>query len=583
MIQETWDISPLYKGFDDPKFSTDVEQLRAKAAELTAFVETLEQTEPLEGLRRGTDLLEKLTLLNDRLPLYCRLRLATNLTDTEATAWQGKLSAINATFAGAEAKFKLWAGNLPNLEDLLEQDEVLKEYRFFYTQLAETGKYLMSSDREEAIAAMNNSTAWSNMRAALTSRVKVEFRGKTETITSLRSKEGDEDPEVRREAFETEIAAYDQVKDPVAHAMNALKMATITESRMRGYEDPLAWALSKDRLQKKTLDAMMEAVKDSLPQLQRYLKAKAKILGKERPLAWYDISAPVGTYSRKFSTTEARDMLLNMFYNFDEELGSMMDTAFRDAWIDFPSRPGKRDGAFCASSRSMGRSWVMTNYSGSLGGVKTLAHELGHAFHNVAIKEHRPLNKKYGRPVSETASIFNECVFYDTIISQETDPQKQLSLLNSYLNAEANLIMDIYSRFLFEDEVFKRRENEFLGADALCDIMVRAQTAAYGDALDHEKLHPYMWVCKPHYYGYFYYNYPYIFGRLFSHGLYAIYQKEGAAFVPQYKKLLYTTGVATAEEAAMVAGIDLTDKAFWQGSLNDMIKMIDRYCDLAGV
>ena len=583
MIQEFWDISPLYKGFDDPTFLEHVEQLRKYADELVAFAETLEQVEPLEGLRRGTELLEKLALLNDRLPLYCRLRLATNLTDAEATAWQGKLSAINATFAGAEASFKLWAGKLPNLEALLEQDEILKEYKFFYTQLAETGKYLMSSDREAAVAAMNNSTAWSNMRAALTSRVKVEFRGKTETITSLRNKEGDEDPEVRREAFEAELAAYEQVKDPVAHAMNALKMATITESRMRGYESPLAWTLNNDRLQKKTLDAMMEAVKDSLPQLQRYLKAKAKIIGKEGPLAWYDIGAPVGTYNKKFTTTEARDMLLNMFYNFDEELGSMMDTAFRDAWIDFPSRPGKRDGAFCASCRSLGRSWVMTNYSGSLGGVKTLAHELGHAFHNVAIKEHRPLNKKYGRPVSETASIFNECVFYDAIISQETDPQNLLSLLNSYLNAEATLVMDIYSRFLFEDEVFKRRENEFLSADILCDIMTRAQKTAYGDALDPEKGHPYMWICKPHYYGYFYYNYPYIFGRLFSHGLYAIYQKEGPSFVPKYKKLLFTTGVATAEEAAMVAGIDLTDKAFWQGSLNDLIKMIDRFCDLAGV
>ena len=580
-MQYTWDITPLYKGFDDPVFLEDVEQLRIKADQLVAFAEKLDSIDPLEGLKGGTALLEELALLTDRLPVYCRLRLATKISDPEATAWQGKLSAIAATYAGAEASFKLWAGNLPNLETLLEQDDILKEYKFLYTQLAETGKYLMSSDREQTVAAMSNTTAWSNMRASLTSHLKVDFRGKTYTLTSLRNLAGDEDPVTRKEAFQAELASYDLVKDPIAHAINALKMATITESRMRGYESPLNWALNKDRLQKATLDAMFGAVVDSLPQLRRYVTAKAKHLGINGPLGWYDLSAPLGTKADAFTPEQARDYLLKMFYDFDEELGSMMDTAFRDAWIDFYPRPGKRDGAFCTSVRSMGRSWVLTNFSGSLGGVKTLAHELGHAFHNICIKEHRPLNKKYGRPVSETASIFNECVFYNNAFENTKDQSQLLGLLDNYLNAEVNMILDIYSRFLFEDEIFNRRENEFLGADALAEIMCRAQKTSYGDSLDQEQLHPYMWICKPHYYSYFYYNYPYIFGRLFSHGLYALYEKEGAAFIPKYKKLLYTTGVATAEEAAQVAGIDLTDKAFWQASIDGLIKHIDKFCELA--
>jgi len=580
-MRDTWDITPLYKGFDDPAFLEDVEHLRNKAQVMVAFAQTLDTIDPLEGLRGGTALLEELTLLSDRLPIYCRLRLATNLTDPKATAWQSKISSINATYAGAEASFKLWAGQLPNLEELLEQDEILKEYKFFYTQLAETGKYLMSSDREETVAAMSNVAAWSNMRAALTSHLKVDFRGKTYTLTALRSLAGDEDPAIRRDAFRAELASYDLVKDPVAHAINALKMATITESRMRGYENPLQWALNKDRLQKATLDAMFGAVVDSLPQLRRYVTAKAKLLGIDGPLGWCDLGAPLGAKADSFTPEQARDYLLKMFCDFDEELGSMMDTAFRDAWIDFYPRPGKRDGAFCVSSRSMGRSWVMTNYSGSLSAVKTLAHELGHAFHNICIQGHRPLNQKYGRPVSETASIFNECVFYNAAFESTQSREQLLGLLDNYLNAEVNMILDIYSRFLFEDEVFARRENEFLTADTLAQIMSRAQQTAYGDSLDPEQLHPYMWICKPHYYSYFYYNYPYIFGRLFSHGLYAIYEKEGAAFIPKYKKLLYTTGVATAEEAAMVAGIDLTDKAFWQASIDGLLKYVDKFCELA--
>ena len=312
------------------------------------------------------------------------------------------------------------------------------------------------------------------------------------------------------------------------------------------------------------------------------MKTTAKALGHEKGLPWYDLFAPMGKASATYTPEEARDYLLKLFYTFDKDMGDMMETAFRDAWIDFFPRPGKRDGAFCASSRSMGRSWVMANHSGKFASVSTLAHELGHCFHNICINEHRPLNKTYGRPVSETASTFNECLLYDAAIQSATDREEQLNLLEGCLIAEASMITDIYSRFLFEDEVIRRRENEFLSADTLCDIMIRAQKTAFGDGLDHEALHPYMWICKPHYYSAFYYNYPYIFGDLFSRGLYARYKAEGAPFVEKYKKLLYTTTVASIEDTAKVADIDLTDKAFWSAALQGIADMVERFCQLVG-
>ena len=577
-----WDISPLYKGFDDPAFSRDIEALREKAAAFVAFAETLDQIEPLEGLKRGTQLLEEMILLTDHLNPYIRLRLATNTGDPEAVAWQGKLNAITASYAGAEALYKQWAGKLPDLEALLEQDEVLKEYTFYYTQLADSCKYLMNSDREEAVASMSipGSKAWAAMRGTLTSRAKAQYRGKSMSMVGLRSLAFDADPEVRREGFEAELKCYEHIIAPIACAMNALKLATITEARMRGFDSALSWMLSKDRMQHTTLDAMFSAVKESLPQLQRFNKAKAKYLGHKNGLPWYDLSAPLGKSTGTFTPETSRDCLLKHFTPFDQELADMMDTAFRDAWIDFYAKPGKRDGAFCTSCRSLGRSWVHTNFMGSFGSVKTLAHELGHAFHNVCIRDHRPLNKSYGRPVSETASIFNEYVLQGAALAEAKDPQEELYMLNNCLDAEVNLVMDIYSRFLFEDEVFRRVEDEFLTEDKLCDIMIRAQKEAFGDSLDPDKLHPYMWICKPHYYSYFYYNYPYIFGRLFSLGLYSMYKAEGAAFVPKYKKLLHTTSVATTEDAAKVAGIDLTDKAFWKQSLDSFKEMIDRFCAL---
>ena len=581
-MEYNWDITPLYKGFDDPAFLRDVEALQQKAADMVDFAKILEEIEPLDGLRRGTQLLEEIIGLTDHINPYIRLRLATNTTDPEAVAWQNKFNAITASYAGAEATYKLWAGKLTGLEELLEQDDVLKQYKFYYTQMADSCKYLMNSDREDAVAAMSisGSKAWAAMRGALTSHATGEYNGKTMTLTAIRALANDKQADVRREAFRAEMDIYEPIKEPLAHTINALKKATITEARMRGYESPLDRTLKKDRMQRKTLDAMFEAVKDSLPQLQRYMKTKAKYLGHKNGMPWYDISALVGAAGKTYSPEDARDYLLKTFYAFDDEMGGMMETAFRDAWIDFYAKPGKRDGAFCTSCRSLGRSWVHTNFGGGFGGVKTLAHELGHAFHNICIREHRPLNKSYGRPVSETASIFNEYVLQGAAMAEAKDPQEELAMLDKCLDAEVNLIMDIYSRFLFEDEVFRRVENEFLSADKLGQIMVNAQKAAYGDSLDPEQLHPYMWICKPHYYSYFYYNFPYIFGRLFSLGLYTQYKAEGEAFIPKYKKLLYTTSVATTEDAAKVAGIDLTTKEFWQQSLNDLIEMVDRFCTL---
>lgn len=181
-------------------------------------------------------------------------------------------------------------------------------------------------------------------------------------------------------------------------------------------------------------------------------------------------------------------------------------------------------------------------------------------------------------PVAETASTFNECVVMNHAIAKATDPQEKLALIESQLQDVTQIICDIYSRYRFETQVFARREEEFLSADTLCDIMLNAQRESYGDALS--TLHPYMWLCKSHYYGPIFYNFPYAFGGLFARGLYAKYTEEGASFVPKYKKLLYTTPIATAEEAAKVADIDLTDKAFWCSALEQVAKQIDEFCQL---
>ena len=183
-------------------------------------------------------------------------------------------------------------------------------------------------------------------------------------------------------------------------------------------------------------------------------------------------------------------------------------------------------------------------------------------------------------PVAETASTFNECVVMAAAIKSAASDDERLALIESQLQDATQIICDIYSRFRFEAEVFARREAEFMDADTLCGIMEKAQKDSYGDGLDHAQLHPYMWVCKSHYYGPTFYNFPYAFGGLFARGLYACYEREGADFVPKYKKLLLTTTVATAEDTAKVADIDLTDKAFWCGALQTIADQVEMFCQL---
>ena len=258
----------------------------------------------------------------------------------------------------------------------------------------------------------------------------------------------------------------------------------------------------------------------------------------------------------------------------------MVADAFDNAWIDFYPRDGKAGGAFCAGADCLGESRILTNFSGTFSDVVTLAHELGHAFHNQCIRDHRPLNKGYSMPLAETASTFNECVVMASAIGKAADKAEKLALVESQLQDATQIICDIYSRFRFESMVFANREENFMNADTLCGYMTEAQKQSYGDGLAADCMHPYMWVCKSHYYGPTFYNFPYAFGGLFARGLYAQYEKEGPAFVPKYQKLLHTTTIATAEDTAKVAGIDLTDKAFWCDALQTIADQIDLFCAL---
>ena len=581
-MNEVWNLDPIYKGFDDPAFEADLNTGKEKLQEFTAFAAGLADMDPAEALRKGIALQEQIEALVGKLGLYASLRQSANTRDPEASSQLGRLMAIYSSAAAPDAAFRDWLSKLPNLMELVDADEELKEYRFMLGKIAESSRYLLAGRGEEIMARMRLSggSAWSDLQGYLTSTVPVSYNGGTTNLSTIRNLAYDEDPAVRKAAYEAEIACYDRIKDAVAFALNSIKLETISDCKLRGYDSPLARTLKHSDMKRETLDAMLGAMDEYSPKFWQYLKAKAKALGHKNGLPWYDLFAPMGKASSKFTTEEAKDYLVKQFSTFDQELTDMVAEAFDNAWIDFFPRDGKAGGAFCAGAECLGESRILTNYDGQLGDVVTLAHELGHAFHNQCIKDHKPLNKDYSMPVAETASTFNECVVMAAAIKSAASDDERLALIESQLQDATQIICDIYSRFRFEAMVFENREEKFMNADTLCNFMLEAQKQSYGDGLDPDCLHPYMWVCKSHYYGPTFYNFPYAFGGLFARGLYAQYLAEGESFVPKYKKLLYTTTVATVEDTAKVADIDLTDKNFWRGALQTIADQIDLFCEL---
>ena len=574
-----WSLKEIYPSFESEEFKRDFERF----SNFREVFNSLTLEDNLESIKAAIEALEEFSVLSSRLGNYINLTLTANTTDETANKYRTLFGNAYAALNSAYTKVYKFIGSV---ETDITADENLKDYEFYFAEAKQQYKHLLSDELEDVIAkfSISGGDGWEQLFEAMTSGVEGEFKGEKVTLSEIRNMAYDADAAVRKEAYETELKMYDTIKEPIAFALNNIKQQVLTETSLRGFESPLAQTLEASRMSRKTLDALLEAIREYLPQFRAYLKHKAALLGHENGLPFYDLFAPIGESSRRFTIEESKEFLLENFKGFSEDLAQMTKEAYENNYIDFLPRKGKVGGAFCSNLPFIKQSRILTNFSGSLSDVVTIAHELGHAYHGLHIENHRVLNQEYSMPVAETASTFNENIVMNTVISEASDAEK-VALLESQLQDTTQIIVDIYSRYLFESAVFENREKSFMFSKDLEQLMLDAQKEAYGDGLDPDAMHPYMWACKPHYYssGLSFYNFPYAFGGLFSKGLYAIYQEQPEGFVEKYQELLRATTVTSAEDTAKVLGVDVEDSAFWKKALAQVADNIEQFIALTPV
>lgn len=583
-----WDLSALYEGFDSPAFAGDMAALErdtAQAREMLAQAGGRPAGEVLAELIRR---MQDLQCLSARLGNMVALTLAADANDEGALGQYDRLCQREVEMSQLWSQAARYTAGIDNLAALCRIDPLLAQHEYLLRCWQREAAHTIDPALEGVVLQMRvtGGEAWSKLRddldAGHTVRCVLGEKEQVLTLSQARNLAYSPDPQVRQAAYQAELAAYPAIEQPMAACLNGIKGEALTLCELQHYDTVLDTALDAAKIDRQTLDAMLTAMRESLPAFRRYFRAKARHLGHEGGLPFYDLFAPIGAAGKTYTLEEARQLLVQVFGQFSEKMSRFIDRAFEEHWIDAFPYEGKQGGAFCAGVHPLGISYVLANFEGSLDSVSTLAHELGHAYHGDCVKHLSILNADYPMTLAETASIFNETMLVAKL-QEGANPQERLMLLDQQIGNAAQVVVDILSRFLFESEVIERRKDHTMLPDELKEIMLDAQKQTYGDGLDENALHPYMWACKTHYYSasLHFYNFPYAFGLLFGLGVYERYLEKGEAFLPEYDALLAATGLGDVKDVAARVGIDVTDVNFWRKSLSVVEKMIDEMEKLA--
>ena len=588
-----WSVADVHQSFDARSFTDAMESAGAGVTRLEALFEehnvraiTPRRVQPADGEAADSVIstFNNVVEAQEILGAYIYATVSTDSRNERAQGLLSEMETLDARVSPLLARLADWVAAL-GTEQLATVSTEARDHMGPLERLQARAEHQMSEVEEGLYSELGTtgSSAWGRLQGDLTSQLSTEVHlptgTKTMPMAAVRGLSTDSDLNVRKAAYEAEMRAWPTIAVACAAAMNSIKGEANVVNRRRKWKQPLDASLYSNNVSLETFNAMQSAVHASLPDFRRWMRVKAKLVGDTNGLSWWNLSAPLSISPGPISWDQGISLVKGAFASYSDRLSHLVDRSINEQWLDAEPREGKVGGAFCMSFVD-DRSLVLLNWSGSVDSAQVTAHELGHAYHNTQLAHRTALQKRLPMALAETASIFCETLVVEEGLSR-LQGDDRLALLDVDLIGANQVVVDIHSRFLFETEVFARRQKRTLGVSELNEIMLSAQRDAYGDGLDQTTAHPHMWVLKPHYYGSHFYNWPYTYGLLFGLGLYAQYQLDPEKFRDGYDDVLSRAGMDTAEQLGQAFGIDVTSESFWTASLDVLRARMRNYEQLA--
>jgi len=592
----TWDLTsyfPSFNGAEMLRFKeairNDVTALQQTAATLPSLsAESMPAWEDI--LLRNEDLSRRMSHLGSYVGCLASsdarneayLREEAELTRTRAELAKVRIEILRAVKQASDEVFASFVAR-PQLSSAAN----------YLNRLREEARRAMSAEKEilSTDLGVDGLQAWGRLYDTVSAKMEFDMvfpDGATKRLpmSQRRSLLDHADRRVRRAAFEGGNAAWQSVEDVAASALNAIAGTRLTLNRHRGVDHFLDIALFQAAITRQTLDAMFEALMANLDIPRRILQFKAQLM-RRQTVAWYDLSAPLDLAGQeRLSWGKAQSMVGDSFGRAYPAFGEFFRRqVIGKNWVDWEPRPGKRPGGFCTSSMVSKESRIFMTYNESLGDVLTLAHESGHAYHGLIMRDVRPYARGYPMTLAETASTFGEHVLMNGLLNDPTigHPQKAL-ILDVEIGHGAIYLLDIPVRYEFEKAFYEERANGPLSVSRLKELMLETQHRMLGDVLETGGEDPYFWASKLHFYitGLTFYNFPYTFGYLLSRGLYGLFKEEGASFLPKYEEFLRLAGSDTAENIVQrTMGQDIEQTDFWTAAIKTLEEPLNRLQALA--
>lgn len=580
-INSTWDIESIFPGGSQSK-------------ELQNYMEDLledlqDMSKELEGtVEDWPQVIDRVQNLGGRLreaASFIGCLNAQNVKDYQAKILTGQIQQIQAAYKSLLTTLNGHLLSIPQAEweVLLEKMAPLAFQLEERRRLAEKE---MDGPREKLVndLSVDGYHGWWNLYSTITGRIRIPFvrKGKEENLSVGQAANLFSHPqaEIRHSMGERWEKAWSGEAELCAAALNHIAGFRLNLYRHRGWDSVLTEPLEMNRMSMETLESMWDTIEENKDIFVAFLQRKASLLDISS-LTWYDLRAPLGEIEEELSFAEGADFVVRQFAQFSSEMARFAQKALEKRWVEAQDRPGKRAGAFCTSFPMSGETRVFMTYSGSKSSISTLAHELGHAFHQEVMQGLPLMAQRYAMNVAETASTFAENVVADAALQEATTKGEKVILLGEKIHKSISFFMDIHCRFLFEKELYERRSQGPLGVEELNSLMEKAQRKAFRDSLS--VYHPTFWASKLHFFNTAvpFYNFPYTFGYLFSSGVYARAREEGKAFAPRYRSLLRDTGSMQVEDLARKhLDVDIRNKDFWQEGIDQAAKDVKEFLTL---